>query len=160
MKTMPTRRRSILIGLFALIVLAICISVGRAAFRSPWIKVHYREMDANADGALARSEFDAETEKTFTAFDHNKDGSLTTKEYSSRDAHSVMAGYLGFHAREIDTNGDGIITWEEFLKETGKMFDEADANHDSVITSQEFALIKPPILGGGRPRHHGAEGRR
>jgi hypothetical protein len=46
---------------------------------------------------------------------------------------------------ETDTNGDGVITREEYLAFTRKYFDQLDTNHDHKIDANEMAH-SPPMM--------------
>jgi Ca2+-binding EF-hand superfamily protein len=46
---------------------------------------------------------------------------------------------------EIDTNHDGVITKDEFLKAEKDRFDEFDTNHDGKIDAKEIAS-SPPLM--------------
>jgi len=102
---------------------------------------HAKELDANGDGVVTREEMTAEVERTFAGYDRNGDGKLTADEYSGPGGvRSAMGGFVKQHAKELDANGDGVITREELLNTALRMFDKADANHDGRLTPDELAM--------------------
>ena len=58
------------------------------------------------------------------------------------------AGSMSQMFSTADTNGDGIITREEFVSARTAMFDRADTNHDGQLTQDEVAELR----GGFRAR--------
>ncbi|HEY4210265.1 MAG TPA: hypothetical protein VGM84_02185 [Steroidobacteraceae bacterium] len=63
----------------------------------------------------------------------------------------MMAARAVVHARKpdpgrafdlADTNGDGIITREEFLAAQERLFDRLDKDHNGVLTKEEAAAAR------------------
>jgi Ca2+-binding EF-hand superfamily protein len=107
--------------------------------RKPWIQVHGAEIDANNDGVITFEEFMNEAKRTFDGYDRNHDGKLTRDEYTGPGGvRSPMGGFVKEHAAQIDVNGDGIITFEEFLAHLRPMFEKQDLNHDGKLTPEEW----------------------
>ena len=74
-------------------------------------------MDTNHDGFVSREEFMAAQKKRFEEFDTNHDGKVDAKEIASSPP--LMERNLNTAAHMImqwDSNGDGIVTAEEFKK--------------------------------------------
>jgi Ca2+-binding EF-hand superfamily protein len=46
--------------------------------------------------------------------------------------------------RALDTNGDGVVTEEEFLAPHEQRFDAMDTNGDGRLTPEEFTTAGPP----------------
>lgn len=113
---------------------------------SPWIKEHSSELDLNHDFTLTWPEFLVEVDKTFAGYDDNRDGQLTVGEYGIDDHHSVMAGYITFHAAQIDQNSDTLMTSAELLSHARGLFDAYDTDLDGAISAREFAVLPVPIL--------------
>jgi EF hand len=77
-----------------------------------------KDMDTSGDHMITREEMQKYAEHMWDEMAHGKKTlplGTATKDFAS-------AG-LNFHAREIDTDGDGTISKEEFLAYTGKKFD-------------------------------------
>ena len=115
-----------------------------AQARQPWLKVHAKEMDADGDGTLTRAELADETKKVFAGYDLDGDNRLTAAEYASSGpgVRSAMGGFLRQHAKEIDTDGDGVLLPAELEATAERMFTKTDANHDSRLAPDELTL--PP----------------
>ncbi|HWA22411.1 MAG TPA: hypothetical protein VG735_08465 [Caulobacterales bacterium] len=87
--------------------------------------------DANKDGAITKTEFDAMRAKRFDEMDKNKDGVLTGDE--------LMGGRRGGRGL-FAANGEGKISRAEFLARA-PLFDRLDTNKDGVIDAAELAAI-------------------
>jgi hypothetical protein len=118
--------------------------------RKPWLQVHGAEIDANKDGTITLEEFLAEAKRSFSGYDRDADGKLTREEYSGPGGvRSPMGGFIKEHATDIDSNKDGILTFEEFTAHLRPMFDKQDRNRDGKLTPEEWQT--PPSDGSGRP---------
>ena len=49
-----------------------------------------------------------------------------------------MGGFLKGHAKEIDRDGDGILTRTEAVGNAERMFAKMDRNGDGYITQEEM----------------------
>jgi hypothetical protein len=80
-------------------------------------------------------------QKRFDRYDRNRDGIVTRTE--------MMASRTG-DFRRLDTDGNNLLTFEEWAVKTASRFASADANRDSRLTPAEFATTAParkPALG-------------
>ncbi|KAF5763594.1 putative EF-hand domain pair protein CML [Helianthus annuus] len=83
---------------------------------------------------MAEDEDKAERDRIFGAFDTNKDGQISSAELgdSLKKLGSVSAEEVQTMMEELDTDGDGFISYEEFtdfynanrglMKDVGKIF--------------------------------------
>ena len=125
--------------------------------RQPWIVVHADEIDQNNDKIISRDEMVGESEKAFTGFDKNSDGKLTDVELSGRGgSKSAIGGFLRGHSKEIDRDGDGVLTREEAVGNARRMFEKIDGNRDGKIDSKELNAAKRPAA--SEPRDPGRRG--
>ena len=91
--------------------------------------VSQQEFDAMvlADGFVSRDEFQAYQKKRFDEFDSNHDGKIDAKEIASSPP--LMERNLKTAERmvkEWDTNGDGVVTADEFKKDADARFTKQD----------------------------------
>jgi EF hand len=115
-------------------------------------------IDTDGDGMISRAEWNVFQEKVFTALDVHKRGSLSASIFVSRRCARLMSFATGGFARglcsmetsrDIDTNGDGRISHDEFMAYQGKIFDMMDTSrtHPGVLGDQEMFAT------GGANRH-------
>jgi Ca2+-binding EF-hand superfamily protein len=139
---------------FGLALLAGGAIVARAQNAGP---INFQELflqlDANGDRIIDRGEIPDSGRAAFEALlkngDTNKDGRIDQEEYRSmlvavRDAGGSLSGRFA----ELDKNGDGKLTRDEFAGPPG-LFSRFDADGDGVITRDEAARAAAgPGLGG------------
>ena len=108
--------------------------------RQPWILVHADEIDLDKNKIISRDEIVGEATKAFAGYDTNNDGKLSQGELSGRSgSRSAMGGFLKGHAKEIDRDGDGILTRSEAVGNAERMFAKMDRNDDGKITADEMS---------------------
>ncbi|MEE4537841.1 MAG: hypothetical protein V2J51_05030 [Erythrobacter sp.] len=73
-------------------------------------------------------------ERRFFRYDRNRDRSITRNEMLSTRSD-------GF--RNLDTDGNNLLTFEEWAITTAERFDEMDGNDDGELTPAEFATSAP-----------------
>jgi hypothetical protein len=106
--------------------------------RQPWILVHAAEVDLNKDGVISREEIVGEAEKAFGGYDQNDDGKLVESELNRRGGvRSAMGGFIRGHAKELDRDGDGVLTRKEVVDNATRMFSRLDKNGDGKATKVE-----------------------
>jgi hypothetical protein len=124
--------------------------------------------DIDKNGQLTRTELTNHIDQRFKAIDANGNGQIETAEMQAakqerqakraerREARSGEAigkrsgerrgeNRGGRHADkrgQIDANGDGVISRDEFGARALKRFDRADANSDGVVTQEERATMR------------------
>ncbi len=107
--------------------------------RQPWILVHADEIDLDKNKIISRDEIIGEATKAFEGYDSNYDNKLSAAELSGRGgSRSAMGGFLKGHAKEIDRDGDGILTRTEAVGNAERMFAKMDRNEDGKITADEM----------------------
>lgn len=110
----------------------------------PWLLEHAAELDMNGDGAVTKKEMLDEAEKAFGLYDQDSDSKLASSELKGKGmAKTAMGGFIKLHAGELDSNGDGTITKQEMLEETGRLFDKSDKNKDGKVDAQDESRLTP-----------------
>jgi hypothetical protein len=94
------------------------------------------KIDTDGDGTVSREEWIAFQDQVYAMLDKNKDGNVNAKEFMSNKkemASFATGGFArGLQTRDtmhkIDTNGDGMVTHDEFIAYQNKVFDAMDAS--------------------------------
>ena len=107
--------------------------------------------DQDGDGAVTLAEATERRDMVFGTFDANEDGFLDAEEYDLFDEARAndMADNGGHGAgmqrlgqglmRDFnDTDGDGMVSKDEFLTRTGDWFAMIDTNGDGAVTTDDF----------------------
>ena len=105
--------------------------------RKPWIENHLKEMDRDQDGKLSREELIAEVDQTFTGYDADGDGKISSKEANGPRVRSSMAGFVKQHFTEVDADGSGSISLEELKAVAMKMWEK-------YSQGEGFSFPRPP----------------
>jgi hypothetical protein len=122
----------------------------RPGGRSRAVTIRFAEMDVDHDGVITRAEWQG-TDEGFRQQDTNHDGVLSGEEV----APPPSAGAKGRRRDELiaqftraDRDGDVRLRRVEWTSDLGS-FDDADANHDGLVSRDEFiaAHRTPPATG-------------
>jgi hypothetical protein len=97
---------------------------GNGQPRKPWIENHLKEMDRDQDGKLSREEMMAEVNQTFTGYDADGDGKISSNEANGPGVRSSMAGFVKQHFTEVDADWSGSISLEELKAVAMKMWEK------------------------------------
>jgi len=73
-------------------------------------------------------------QQRFFRYDRNRDGRISRNEMMSTRTSAF---------RKLDTDGNNLLTFEEWAVATSKRFVNADLDGDGYLTPQEFALTRP-----------------
>lgn len=96
--------------------------------------------DANHDGVLTPAENAAAAAQVFNAIDQDGDGEITAEEIDA--ARKALGLATTPTSQEViaraDQDGDGEETLAEYIAQEGRDFRAADANHDGVLSREEF----------------------
>ena len=107
--------------------------------------------DQDGDGAVTLAEATERRDMVFGTFDANEDGFLDAEEYDLFDeARPNDMAHNGGHGEGMqrlaqglmrdfnDTDGDGMVSKDEFLTRTGDWFAMIDTNGDGAVTTDDF----------------------
>lgn len=73
-------------------------------------------------------------QRRFFRYDRNRDLKITRNEMLSTRTEAF---------RDLDVDGNNLLTFEEWAVTTAQRFDSADANGDRELTQKEFAATAP-----------------
>ncbi|MBK8173895.1 MAG: EF-hand domain-containing protein [Rhodospirillales bacterium] len=130
------RCRLALISSFAAAGLALLAPDSGASAQQP--PSSFEMTDHNADGSIDRNEYALRMVDVFFLDDRNKDGVLEIEELQAIEVVDPKA----FAA--ADSNGDGVLSLEEFVTYRARDFDQADADHNGSLSSDEVSAYGPP----------------
>ncbi len=126
---------------------ALTVTISNPAFS--YEESRFLGIDRDADGAISKAETEAYRERLFKEYDLNSDGKVEYEEYvQAENLRSVTAPAYSEvpvpdEYREMDTNGDTIVTLEEIKAAGISRFNTLDKNSDGKVSKEEF--VKPGL---------------
>jgi len=107
----------------------------------------FDKLDTNHDGVVTLDEYVAAARARFAALDPQNTGKVTAAEIAASPRAEAHAQHAAAHlVKAMDTNGDGVVTLDEYLAAAKKRFSRLDKNGDGFIDADEL------------PAHHWASG--
>ena len=91
------------------------------------------QFDTDKDGKLTQAELDKSRADRLRKFDSNKDGKLTLQEYEALWADAMRSRMVRNFQRH-DTDGDAVVTTEEFGARFTNMIKRLDRNEDGALS--------------------------
>jgi EF hand len=99
--------------------------------------------DQNEDGVITRAEYQTSRVAAFDKLDRNDDGFVDSNDAPRRRRAQAQGGErLAALREQLDKDGDGRVSREEFANGPMLMFDRADGNHDGQLDAQEIKAFK------------------
>ena len=108
-------------------------------------------LDLNEDGKISKEEVNTVRDERFAKFDTDNSGGLTIEELEAgREAEKQerRAAMLN----RIDTNGDQVISADEFGGREFRIFERLDENEDGEISADELEAMRDKRGGKRRKR--------
>jgi len=97
-----------------------------------------RHADADGDGAVTRAEFVAYRASQFQTLDRNHDSTLSVADAPRFAGRAPMGIDVAAMTAQFDANGDGRVSQAEYVNGPTPAFDQADANHNQIVTRAEL----------------------
>jgi Ca2+-binding EF-hand superfamily protein len=99
----------------------------------------FDKLDANHDGVVTLNEYVAAATAKFKDLDVAGNGRVTAEEIAnSPQAHKRAEKVAEHIAERLDTNGDGMVSKDEFLAKAKSRFARLDKNGDGFLTADEI----------------------
>ncbi|MDX1454766.1 MAG: EF-hand domain-containing protein [Gammaproteobacteria bacterium] len=116
---------------------------GKAENMRPDGKPHplLRQVDANKDGEISKTEVDAVQARRFAAIDTDGNGEVSREDILAQArerAEERLQRMADMQIDRLDENGDGVVSQEEFNARSDQGFARRDANNDGVLTRGEL----------------------
>jgi len=121
-----------------LLTLAFAAAAARAQSEEPLrqLLADFDQIDANGDGVISSAEYRDIQIARWPRIDRNADGYLSVDDFPRFAA--ARARRLLAEVTDLDANGDGRISREEFINGPAPLFRRADRNDDGVLIRSEI----------------------
>jgi Ca2+-binding EF-hand superfamily protein len=104
------------------------------------------EIDINHDGKISKEEWISYQEGVWKALDKDKAGVVNERQFLAPSPELVTFATGGYARglqtkemmREIDKDGDGTVSHDEFMADQMALFDMMDTGKSGVLGSHEF----------------------
>jgi EF hand len=114
-----------------------------------------KDVDTNGDGAISQDEINAAINARFAEFDADKNGSLSLSEFEALWA-EITKPMAVRTFQFLDPNGDAEISKAELDDHFANMVARLDQNHDGMLSPADRPHHRGPRDGGPRGWwHHG-----
>ena len=104
----------------------------------------FARLDRNGDGRIDQSEWQALQQFRFQRLDADHNGSLSAAEMQEQGS---KGGRGGDRLARLDTNGDGVITEQEFVTGQMAVMGHLDGDQDGAISKAEFDRVAGAMAG-------------
>lgn len=108
------------------------------------MQTRFDKLDSNHDGVVSLDEYVAGASAMFAKLDPQNTGKVTAQQLANSphalERDNAVAGHV---VKKLDTNGDGVVSLDEYLAGAKMRFGRLDKNGDGYITADEA------------PAHHG-----
>ena len=105
----------------------------------------FERLDANRDGKITNEEMVVLTSQRFTRIDVDNDGNITAVELQAKMKTNAEKRSKRVMKR-ADSNGDGMITREEFLAQAEKRFARVDTDKNGAISMEELEVVRQKAI--------------
>ena len=110
----------------------------RAAFRQKFAQSAFAKLDANGDGVVTQAEYTAAAKSRFAAIDTQGTGKLTAAQIAASPvAQQRDLKFAQMLVKKLDTNGDGVVSLDEYVAGAKARFSRLDKNGDGYIDASD-----------------------
>jgi Ca2+-binding EF-hand superfamily protein len=107
--------------------------------RATFGQKRFDKLDTNHDGVISKDEFLAEAAARFAQFDTAGNGKVTAAEIEGAPKTQDRAVRIADRfVKRMDTNGDGVVTRDEFVAAAKARFARLDKNADGYLDADEM----------------------
>jgi len=111
----------------------------RSQARAQFAQQRFDKLDTNHDGVVTQDEFVAAATARFQQVDTQGTGRVTANEIAASPQAQARATRMAARVvQRLDTNGDGVVSQDEFLAAAKKRFSHLDRNGDGFIDADEL----------------------
>ena len=130
--------------LFSVVILGGFIAAVSVGSSFAYEESRFLGIDRDADGVISPAETEAYRERLFKEYDLNGDGKVEYEEYV--EAEHLRSVMMPAHSpvpvpdeyREMDSNGDTVVTLDEIKAAGLARFKTLDKNGDGKVSKDEF----------------------
>jgi len=99
----------------------------------------FDKLDANHDGVVTADEYVAAAKALYAQFDTQHNGKVTAAEVAASPKTQERAVHVADRMiQRMDTNGDGVVSQDEFMAAAKTRFTKIDKNGDGFIDADEM----------------------
>ncbi|UUX50019.1 hypothetical protein NUH88_21845 [Nisaea acidiphila] len=106
----------------------------------------FKEADANGDQKLTKAEMYQARGARAAAIDTDNDGTISAEEMDAARKEVRMKRMARMLDR-LDSDGDGVVTTEEYARADSFMMRRMDSDRDGVVTLEEVTEMRGPHAG-------------
>jgi len=131
----------------------------RAAEHKAMMLDRFKEADANGDQKLTKAEMYQARGKRASEIDTNNDGTIDAAEMDAARKEQRLKRMERFLSR-LDTDGDGVVTTEEYARAGVHHMQRMDKDRDGAVTLEEMTQMRDKHgKSHGRKHRDSCEGR-
>ena len=124
----------------------------RAQRRAQFAQRYFDKLDQNRDGAVTPDEFVSAAVARFQKLDTQGTGQVTAAEIAGSPQAQQRASRVAARiVQRLDSNGDGVVSQDEYLAAAKKRFAHMDRNGDGFIDADELPAQRWAQRGKGAP---------